>query len=246
MVADIKKFVLAGENFLAQCAAIMNYESLGHFQSTFGLSVANATPSTVYFPNGDLSMAQFEGSFSIKQGGSCQNWQYNTGWFANGGYAIATNTNGFVSRTSLIGASASKLTSASLPGGMTFYLGNHSYTRTDDYNHINGIRMYLNAFLTPPGTKNILRYTYAADCNASAMKVSPLNGPALAYPVNFYLYQDNGKVSGEVDAADAYIGATTVLLPGLQKLIPLNGYNPNGDFVMRVVPGASCYKVEQV
>lgn len=246
VVADIKKFVLAGGNFLAQCAAIMNYESLGHFQSTLGVTIANATPSSVYFLNADLNMAQFEGGFNIKQGGSCQNWQFGTSWFANNGYAIASNTNGFINKTSLIGASASKLTAASQPGGMTFYLGNHSYTRTDDYNHINGIRMYLNAFLTPPNTKNILRYTYAPDCNAGTMKVTPLNGPKLAYPVNFYLYQDNGKVRGEVDAADSYIGAATVLLPGVQKLIPLNNSNVKGDFVMKVVPSASCYKTEQV
>lgn len=246
VVNNIKKFVLAGGNFLAQCAAILNYESLGHFQSTFGLNITNSTPSAVYFPNADLSMAQFEGGFSIKQGGSCQNWQYSTGWFANNGYALVTNTNGFVSRTSLIGASASKLLAASLPGGMTFYLGNHSYTRTDDYNHINGIRMYLNAFLTPPNTKNILHYSYSADCNAGAMKVASFNGPALAYPVSFYLYQDNGTTKGEVDAADAFIGATTVASPGVQKLIPLGSNSPKGDFVMKVVPNASCYKTEQV
>jgi hypothetical protein len=245
VVNNIKNFVLAGGSFLAQCAAIKNYELLGHFQSTAGISVTNSTPAATYYPNADLNMSQFEGAFSIRQGGSVQNWQYSSS-FANGAHAFATNTNGYVNGTSLVGASASKLVSSSSPGGMVFYLGNHQYTRTDDYNQINGIRMYLNALLTPPGVKNILSYSFNADCNVGAMKVASYNGPAVAYPVDFYLYQDNGAVTGIVDAADAFIGAATVPSPGVQKLIPLNGSDPNGDFVMKVVPNASCYKPEQV
>lgn len=246
VVSNIKNFVLAGGNFLAQCAAIRNYELLGRFQSSGGISVSNSTPAAVYFPNADLNMSQFESGFSIRQGGSCQNWQYGSSAFANGAHAFVTNTNGYVGTSSLIGASASKLTGFTNPGGMAFYLGNHSYTKTDDYNHINGIRMYLNAFLTPPNTKNILIYAYKADCNVGAMAVTSFNGPPLAYPVDFYLYQDSGPVMGTVDPADPFIGAATVPSPGTQRLIPLHGSDPNSDFVMKVVPSASCYKPEQV
>lgn len=244
VVDNIKKFVLAGGNFLAQCAAIPNYDSLGHFQSSVGASLANATPASVSYPNADLAMAQFEGSFDMKQGGSCQNWKCPVA-FANGAHAFVANATK-VNNGSLIGASASKLIAASLPGGLTFYLGNHSYTLANNYNHINGMRMYLNAFLTPASIKNSLRYTYAADCNAGNMKVASLNGPSQAYPVTFYLYQDNGPVKGEVDGADAFLGAATVLSAGTQKFISLNGSDPKGDLVMKVVPATSCYKTEQV
>lgn len=246
VVDNIRNFVLAGGNFLAQCAAITNYESLGKFQSTNGISVANITPPSVYYPNADVAMAQFEGNFSIRQGGSCQNWRYGSSSFANYAHAFCTNTNGFVNNTSLIGASASKLSPVTDPGGMTYYLGNHQYFNINDYNHINGMRMYLNALLTPANTKNILNYGYSADCNAGAMKVAAYNGPAVAYPVSFFLYEDNGTINGAVDPGDAYIGATSVASPGVQGLIPLMGSNPQADYVMNVVPSASCYKPVQV
>lgn len=244
VVADIKKFVLAGGNFLAQCAAISTYDSLGHFQSTVGASVSNSTPSSVQYPNADLGMAQFEGSFDMKAGGSCQNWKCASS-FANGAHAFVANASK-PTTSSLIGASASKLIAASSPGGMTFFLGNHSYTLANDYKQINGMRMYLNAFLTPANIQKVLRYTYVADCNAGNIKVASLSGPTQAYPVTFYLYQDNGSSKGEVDAGDAFLGAATVSSAGAQKLISLSGSDPKGDFIMKVVPSSSCYKTEQV
>lgn len=246
VVDNIKSFVQAGGNFLAQCVTVAVYESLGKFQSTAGITVANATPLATHYPNADLSMAQFEGGFNINNGGSLKNWRYGISAFANGAHAYATNTNGFVNGTSLIGASGSKLTSSGLPGGMVFYLGNHSFSNINDYNHLNGMRMYLNALLTPANIKNILSYSFAADCNAGAMKVGSFNGPAQAYPVSFYLYEDKGAVMGAVDPGDAFVGAASVSAPGTQALISLAGSDPKAEYVINVVPSASCYKPEQV
>lgn len=244
---NIRNFVLAGGNFLAQCATTITYESLVRFQSTNGIENVPppTTPPPTHFLNADLNMVQFEGPFSISQGGY-RHWRYNNSAFANNAHVFLTNTTSYIHGSSLIGASASKLTSPSVPGGMVYYLGNHSYDRIDNYNHINGIRMYLNAFLTPSNVKSILRYSYNADCNANAMQVASYNGPSLAYPVNFYLYADKGTIMGAVDPGDPFIGATSVYSPGTQAYISLMGSDPAADYVMRVEPSASCYKPEQV
>ncbi len=244
---DIRSFVLSGGNFLAQCATTITYESLVRFQSTNGIQNVPppATPPPTFFQHTDLNMVQFEGPCNIGQSGY-RHWRYNGSAPANNAHFFLINTPSYINGSSLIGASAAKLTSPSLPGGMVYYLGNHSYERLDDYNHINGMRMYLNAFLTPANVKNMLAYSYDADCNAGAMRVASYNGPALAYPVSFYLYEDKGTVMGSVDPGDPFVGAATVTSPGMQAMIPLANSDPKADYVMNVVPNASCYKPEQV
>jgi hypothetical protein len=60
------------------------------------------------------------------------------------GHATGTGAN-----TSIIGTSVSKLYYDK--GGLVFYIGNHSFP-TNSQAGIKGIRMYMNAFLTPSNT----------------------------------------------------------------------------------------------
>ncbi|MCW3116574.1 MAG: hypothetical protein JWM28_656 [Chitinophagaceae bacterium] len=144
-ITDIRNFVVAGGNFLAQCAAIPNYEnnSLGRFQTTTGITVSNTNISTTgSYANPDLSFSQFEGVFNGSLTGSVKNWQIN----ASGSNNEHNHYTGSGAALSSIGASVSKLKTGI--GGLAFYLGNHNFS-TSDLQNVNGIRMYMNAFLTP-------------------------------------------------------------------------------------------------
>jgi len=147
-ITSIRKFVTAGGNFLAECAAVENYENnpLGRFQTTTGIQVTNAhIGTTLKYPNPNLSFSQFVGAFNGSLTGKVENWQISdSGRNNENNHATGTG-----SSSSSIGASMSKLGSGS--GGLVFYLGNHNFT-TADIENINGIRMYLNAFLTPSKT----------------------------------------------------------------------------------------------
>jgi len=147
-ISAIKDFVTKGGNFLAQCEAINNYENntLGRFQTTGGISISNAAiGTTVSYPNADLSYSQFEGNFNESYGGSLKNWQI-VGTATNNEHHHATGTGG---NSSIIGASVSKHYYDK--GGLVFYLGSHSFATTS-LDGINGIRMYMDAFLTPSNT----------------------------------------------------------------------------------------------
>lgn len=147
-ISAIKDFVTKGGNFLAQCEAINNYENntLGRFQTTGGISISNAgIGTTLTYSNPDLSYSQFEGNFNASYGGSLRNWQM-IGTATNNEHNHATGTGG---SSNIIGASVSKHYYDK--GGLVFYLGSHSFT-TSSSDGINGIRMYMNAFLTPSNT----------------------------------------------------------------------------------------------
>ena len=145
-IVRIKSFVQSGGNFLAQCEAIANYEnnSLGRFQTTNGIAVVNkALETTDGFPNPDLAYNQFEGAFVALQGGSVRTWKLATGSTRiNNTYHTCQGT----TKTDTVGTTVSKLIAGT--GGLVFYLGNHNYTSATIYNEINGVRMYMNAFLT--------------------------------------------------------------------------------------------------
>lgn len=150
-IAGIKTFVQMGGNFLAQCEAVQTYEnsSIGRFQTTTGITDANSTAGTaISYPNPDLSFSQFEGSYSVSKGGSLQNWRINaTGTNNYHSHARATADN------TVIGASVSKHYSG--PGGLVFYIGNHRFDdQLTTLTSVNGLRMYMNAFLTPAGINN--------------------------------------------------------------------------------------------
>jgi hypothetical protein len=150
-IAAVKRFTENGGNFLAQCAAISTYENnaVGHFQTTTGLTIANTNAGTsITYPNPDLSFSQFEGSYSISKGGSFQNWRINLLWDNNGHKQAQSSSDATV-----IGASVSKMRSGT--GGLVFYLGNHRFDdQLTTQSSVNGIRMYMNAMLTPAASGN--------------------------------------------------------------------------------------------
>ncbi len=148
----INSFVNYGGNFLAQCAAIETFENNagGRFHTTNGITVVNTnvTAATTIYPNADLAFSQYEGVFDIKQGGSVSNWVLASGsTFKNNEHNHATG--GTVVTQTPIGASVAKLNGTVLLGGLVFYLGNHDFSSVTSIESINGIRMYMNAFLTP-------------------------------------------------------------------------------------------------
>jgi len=149
-IQGIRAFVEYGGNFLAQCAAVENYENhitYGRLQTLSGITHQNSHNGNDQFTNNDLSFAQYEGNYHSTQTGHLQSWDINSSW-VNNGYMIQ-NDPGIVGGVDNIGASVSKLKDAGTRGGMVFYLGNHDFANLTHAEDINGIRMYMNAFLTP-------------------------------------------------------------------------------------------------
>jgi hypothetical protein len=148
----VRSFVTYGGNFLAQCEAVTTYENhltYGHFHTTNGITKVNlnvADTSTVY-PNPDLSFSQYQGKYNISAGGSVRNWVLsNFSSYINNAHHHATGT--VISQTAQ-GASVAKMNASNKAGGLVFYIGNHEFSSYNDVNSVNGIRMYMNAFLTP-------------------------------------------------------------------------------------------------
>jgi hypothetical protein len=157
-INSINAFVKIGGNFLAQCEGVQTYENRlvalnaadgnpatnGGFQTLTGITDANSAAGTnISYPNPDLSFNQYEGAYSISKGGSLRNWRVNSTRVRNAhSHAHAS------ADTTIIGSSVAKVKTGS--GGLVFYIGNHQF---DDalttLTAINGLRMYMNALLTP-------------------------------------------------------------------------------------------------
>ena len=151
---NVTTFLKAGFNVLAECAAVRTYENAAKFHSTSGINAStensfSGSLATLLYPNADLSYSQFQGSININKGGSLKNWTY-AGSLKNNEHDHAKGP----ASSPNIGASVAKV-GTTAKGGLLFYLGNHNFDRTSDAAVLNGIRMYLNAFLTPPDS-----YTY--------------------------------------------------------------------------------------
>ena len=150
-IVHIRSFVQMGGNFLAQCAADSNYENnpLGNFQSTGGMNVTNVNigmGASLSYPNPDLSYSQFEGEyFSYDAQSFVQNWQI-VGAPINNEHS---HGRGIGSYSSYHFATVSKLKGGI--GGLTFYINCHDYLGAGALTQLttNGLRMYMNAFLTP-------------------------------------------------------------------------------------------------
>nr|MBP6687186.1 hypothetical protein [Lacibacter sp.] len=147
----VRIFVSYGGNFLAQCEAILSYENRtnGHFQSTNGFTKVNTnlTSAQTVYTNPDLAYSQYQGAFRIWQGGSVRNWVLSSGSsYQNNAHNHATGPS-----NTPVGASVSKINGSTQAGGLIYYIGNHEFASETSIESINGIRMYMNAFLTPTG-----------------------------------------------------------------------------------------------
>jgi hypothetical protein len=183
----IRTFVTYGGNFLAQCEAVLayeNYSSYGHFHSTNGLTKVNTSivhTSTIY-PNPDLPYTQIHGTRDISAGGSVRNWVLSSfSSFTNNAHNHATG--GTIAAQTPIGSSLSKINASNKAGGLVFYIGNHEFASYTNEQSINGIRMYMNAFLTPVSLNlncnigEVMNYTLAA--NTENFTVVPVNNNAV-------------------------------------------------------------------
>lgn len=216
-VSAVRQFVESGGNFLAECDGIATYENnptYGRFQTTAGVVTGNARTGILY-PNADLPYSQFVNAMA-DVGGSVRDYQPSTG----GAYRAASEMHAHSPSGSLMGGAVgvlpAKATVARIAspaaGGYIFYLGGHQYT-TGDIGNINGIRMYLNAVMTPTSrpsncgltlTPRVVSGTIYEDVNGDG---SPADGVARpGVPVR--LYQDANN-SGTVDAADTFLIAAT-------------------------------------
>ncbi|MDW8239500.1 MAG: tandem-95 repeat protein [Acidobacteriota bacterium] len=141
-VAAVRQFIQSGGNFFAQCEGVDTYENVGLLQTTAGITKSNVSGGFTY-PNADLSYSQFVGELA-DEGGSFRDWLLSPGSsFQNGGHIHVRNTGG----SQQMVATAAKLRTGT--GGMVFMLGSHNYANTQDLPHYNGLRMYLNAVMTP-------------------------------------------------------------------------------------------------
>ncbi|HLX93149.1 MAG TPA: T9SS type A sorting domain-containing protein [Puia sp.] len=227
-ITSIKTFVNSGGNFLAECAAISNYENnvLGRFQTTTGITVKNANiGTTVSYPNPDLSFSQIHGAFNGSLTGSVENWEIN-GSSANNENNHATGTG---ANSSVIAASESKMVTGE--GGLVFYLGNHNFTTADQQN-INGIRMYMNAFLTPSPTTcgsvlavNFMSFKAAMKNNTAQLEwevAKQVNNKGFA--VEHSIDGANWEPIGYVNGSNDHVGDTTYRFTDFNLAVGKNYY----------------------
>lgn len=147
-IKKIREFVLWGGNFLAQCAAVQNYENnpLGRFHTTTGITVPNTNiGTTLLYPNPDLSLNQYEGAYFGYDGASIvQNWRI-PGSAINNEHNHSTGSGVY---TTYLVAAVAKVKPGL--GGLVSYIGCHDYLAVAlQPLTVNGLRMYFNAFLTP-------------------------------------------------------------------------------------------------
>lgn len=216
-VSAIRQFVESGGNFLAECDGIATYENnptFGRFQTTAGVVTGNARTG-IQYPNADLPYSQFVNAMA-DVGGSVRDYQP----AAAGAYRATTEMHAHSPSGSFTGGAAGVLPAKAsvariaspAAGGFVFYLGGHLYT-TGDIGNINGIRMYLNAVMTPTArpsacnltlTPRVVSGTVFEDVNGDSVLTDGVGRPNV--PVR--LYQDANN-NGAVDAGDTFLVATT-------------------------------------
>ncbi len=211
-VAEVKAYVQAGGNFLAECRAVETYENdpAGHFQTTAGIVTDNIS-NVLAYPNADLAFTQFVDVLEPSPGGSHQDWKMAAGSvFQNNGFITLDNV---AASPATYAATVAKLRNA--PGGMVFYLGGHNYgAGGSDITTINGQRMILNSVFVP-NDRPACGFDFSGSIRTITGKIyEDVNGNgnlsgAVARPnVNVRLYQDanNNRV---VDAGDLFLATAT-------------------------------------
>jgi hypothetical protein len=187
----VRSFVEGGGNFLTQCAGLEPYENNERFHTSNGMvpSCGNgcapytdaqaALAHTEYFPANPFM--QINGNLNNDPTGTYVAIRKNGGTYAPLLKQVITKNN--VEKDQVAGAI--KLTPADEAGGFVFYMGGHDYRKqgeTDkpyDVTYVNGIRMFLNAFLTPPKRPLCASLTFcnsvtAPDTEAPQPDVLPL------------------------------------------------------------------------
>jgi hypothetical protein len=139
----VKRFLLNGSNFLAQCEGVKTYEDDDTIQSTGGIIKANANFAFNYF-NASMPFAQIQGTLWAT-GGSLKNWKLTNGsTYRSFYYRVVGSADGIYDV-----ASVAKILPNNYVGGNAFYLGGHDYGSGPQIDRINGRRMYLNTIFVP-------------------------------------------------------------------------------------------------
>lgn len=249
VVNNIRAFLLKGGNFLAQCHAVDSYESNthGHFMATGYLAGTsncnNCGNFNNTFPNADMSFAQIMGNYSMNLEGHTQEWRIN-GTRINNSHVITRNN----ANATEIGAMASKLLPANTRGGMVFYIGNHTFM--NDLNSqagVNGIRMYMNAFLTPTDPVGSIQPVFSVQCPTAANPNAALNlqtrpGLAFLYPLSVRFYVDRFPPFGEINSGDVQLSQFTLNSPGnTNTTIPVNiAYRQGYRYLATIQSSGNC------
>lgn len=252
VLAGIKTFINNGGNFLAQCHAIHTYENFnrsgvtGFFQSTTGINDANSTLGTsIAYPNPSLSFSQYEGAYSISKGGSIQNWRLKAGSAGQNGFHKHARGLTSPDTSTVIGASVSKLITSSQLGGMVSYIGNHIFS--DDLltiTSVNGLRMYMNAFLQPTNPQGSLVTSAVVHCSSfgsqTTADVSSASGPANAYPLTFKLYEDFSPPG--LGGPDVQLGSTVTFTAAGQPMQTINSgqFGGSHNYYVLITPAGAC------
>jgi len=216
-VNAIRQFVQSGGNFLAECEGITTYENnatYGRFQTTTGVIVGNVRTG-IQYPSPDLPYSQFIGVMA-DVGGSVRDFQP----LAGGDYRASAEMHAQSPSGTIGGGNATILPAKGSvarlagpsEGGFVFYLGGHEYATTSQDN-INGVRMYLNAVMTPTSrpsscgltlTPRTISGTIYEDVNGDSNLSDGVTRPGVAAR----LYQDANN-NGVVDTGDTFLVATT-------------------------------------
>jgi len=250
LMNTVKTFVLNGGNFLAECAAVRTYENTLKLHSTGGINPATekdfkGASSLVIYPNPALSYSQFQGAVDIDKGGSLTNWTY-SGSLQNNEHDHAKAPNSGTGANN-IGASVARIT-ASSPSGLVFYLGNHEYNDPTTPDVSNGIRMYLNAVLTPTNPQGSLKTSAVTVCasfpNPIKVNCGSSSGPSAAYNLTFTLYEDLAPAGYNV--GDPQLGnvvtmtAPNTYLGGISQITAPALQNSSKTYVVVIRPAGGC------
>ncbi|MBI5540376.1 MAG: gliding motility-associated C-terminal domain-containing protein [Bacteroidia bacterium] len=148
-VQNVLKFVNEGGNFLAQCAGIDLYEDHqpggGHFHSSHGINFSNVATTNTY-SNTDMAFNQYHGVVTTDMGSTIRLfWPGVASAFQPNMYPCISAP---LPTTNMV-ATAAHVGPQDSIGGNVFYLGGHNYSNDNLIQHVNGVRMYLNATLVP-------------------------------------------------------------------------------------------------
>jgi Secretion system C-terminal sorting domain len=261
IIRDIRSFVQNGGNFLAQCHAIWTYENYygsgpvtpgtgGRFFTKHGIfrgvnAGTNATLSPLAYVHPDLSYSQFVGALDANKGGSLYNFKLNTTagnmWVNSEEHHVS----GTGAQVDIATTGVSKLTASNQLGGMVFYLGNHTFGDDDaDVTVVNGLRMYMNAFLTPTNPQGTLQSSAVVHCSTfgsqTTVNVSSASGPSNAYPLTFKLYEDFPPAG--IGGPDVQLGSTATFTAAGQPFQTINSGHFGGshNYYVLVTPNSLC------
>jgi hypothetical protein len=142
-----------GANFISQCTTIGSFENTTFSLTTLGVDSGPplASPGSFIFNSTDQALAQFQGGLIVPYG------DYKL-WNLKPGSAFKSNVYHIVRSLTYHAVSAAKVLPNSMPGGNILYLAGHDFYfwgnagggTPNDFNRINGRRIYLNALFMPP------------------------------------------------------------------------------------------------